>query len=78
MDDKAVDPEMRGYLDMLKGRLDAAYAIAEEARGRKLDPSLVVEIKPASDVAARVEGIVGPPGITAIIRALEKEGHPRE
>ena len=78
MEDKAVDPEMREYLAMLKSSLDAAYAIAEEARGRKFDPSLVVEIKPASDVAARVEGIVGPPGITAIIRALEKEGHSRE
>ncbi|MFA6489059.1 MAG: DNA polymerase II large subunit [Candidatus Micrarchaeia archaeon] len=78
MDDKATDSEMKAYLSMLKSNLDHAYAIAEEARGRKFDPSLVVEIKPASDVAARVEGIVGPPGITAIIRALEHEGHSRE
>jgi len=78
MEDKATDDEMKSYLSMLKSNLDAAYAIAEEARGRKFDPSLVVEIKPAADVAARVEGIVGPPGISTIIRALEAEGHPHE
>ncbi|VVB99611.1 DNA polymerase II large subunit [uncultured archaeon] len=72
------DAATKEYLSSLKSELDRAYGIAEEARMKKFDPSLDVEIKPAADVAARVEGIVGPPGISKIIREIEKEGHSRE
>jgi len=78
LEDNETDAETKVYLALLKGGLDKAYKIAEEARSRKLDPSLDVEIRPAADVAARVEGIVGPPGIAKIVRALEMEGHSRE
>ncbi len=78
MEDKETDAATKEYLGKLKAELERAYKVAEEARSRKLDPSLDVEIKPAADVAARVEGIVGPPGIAKIIRALEAEGHSRE
>jgi len=75
---EGIDKETEEYVSILKERLGQAYAIAESAREKKFDPSLSVEIKPASDVAARVEGIVGPPGIQNIIRSLEAEGKSRE
>ena len=70
--------EMEKYFSALSAALEHAYSVAEEARGRGLDPAPFVEIKRAADVAARVEGIVGPPGITGVIRALEAEGHSRQ
>jgi len=73
-----MDDEAKEYLAALRAGLDHAYAIAEEARMKKFDPSLSVEITPAADVAARVEGIVGPPGIQTLIRSLEEEGNSRD
>ncbi len=78
MKKEGIGKEMQDYISSLKSGLDRAYSIAESARERKFDPSLYVEIKPAADVAARVEGIVGPPGIQGIIRELEEQGHSRE
>jgi len=73
-----MDEEMHAYSNALKERLAKAYEIAEAARSKKHDPELFVEITPAADVAARVEGIVGPKGIAAIIRSLEAEGISRD
>lgn len=70
--------EMQKYFTLLSSALEHAYTVAEEARSKGMDPAPFVEIKRAADVAARVEGIVGPPGITEVIRALEKEGHSRQ
>ncbi|MEM4634254.1 MAG: hypothetical protein QW275_03810, partial [Candidatus Anstonellaceae archaeon] len=78
MENIGKDEETIAYLDSLRRQLSQAMAVAEKAREKKLDPSLYVEIKPAEDVAARVEGIVGPPGISSIIRNLEYEGQSRE
>jgi len=72
------DGETQKYFDALRIKLEHAYSVAEEARSRGLDPAPFVEIKRAADVAARVEGIVGPPGITEVIRSLEREGHSRQ
>ncbi len=66
------------YFDLLKIKLEEAYAVASEARSKGFDPEKEVEIKIAKDVAARVEGIVGPPGICDIIRNMEKTGLNRE
>lgn len=66
------------YFQVLKQELQKAYAVSTEARKKCLDPSDEVEIKITSDVAARVEGIVGPPGIAQIIRDLEQGGMIRE
>lgn len=74
----ARDEEMQKYFSALSSALEHAYAVAEEARSKGADPAPFVEIKRAADVAARVEGIVGPPGITEVIRALEREGHSRQ
>jgi len=72
------DAETQKYFDALRIKLDHAYDVAESARIKGFDPASHVEIKRAADVAARVEGIVGPPGITEVIRALEREGHSRQ
>jgi DNA polymerase II large subunit len=66
------------YFSVLKSELQKAYSIATEARSKGFDPSSEVEVKIAKDVAARVEGIVGPPGITEIIRSMEAGGMSRE
>jgi DNA polymerase II large subunit len=70
--------EYKKYLDSLKAGLDDCYARASAARARLFDPEPYVEITPAEDVAARVESIVGPPGIGLIIRKLEEGGESRE
>jgi DNA polymerase II large subunit len=66
------------YFDSLKTQLNHAYSIASTARSKGFDPSDEVEVKIAKDVAARVEGIVGPPGVAELIRTLEKGGMSRE
>ncbi|VVB98360.1 DNA polymerase II large subunit [uncultured archaeon] len=74
----AASEEYQQYLDSLKGGLDRAYAFASEARKQGFDPSDEVEIKIAKDVAARVEALVGPPGIAKTIRDMEASGISRE
>ncbi len=66
------------YFDMLKSALDRAYSTASEARSKCLDPVDRVEVRIAKDVAARVEGIVGPKDIAEVIRGMEKGGMARE
>ncbi len=66
------------YFEELKQGLDRCYAIATKARMKGFDPEKRVEIKLTSDVASRVEGIVGPPGIEKVIREMEKGGMKRE
>lgn len=69
-----IDEEMQKYFKILKENMDAAYDVAQHARAQGFDPQRFVEIKPAADVAARVEGLVGPQGVAAIIRELESKG----
>ncbi len=69
---------MKDYPQLLRDGLQAAYAVASEARGKGFDPVDDVEVRIAKDVAARVEGIVGPPGVAELVRSLEAEGMARE
>ncbi|MFH1471119.1 MAG: DNA polymerase II large subunit, partial [Candidatus Micrarchaeota archaeon] len=64
---------MEKYFEELQKRFESAYAIANEARKTNWDPSPEVEIIPAQDMAARVEGIVGPKGVSEEIRRLKAE-----
>jgi len=66
------------YFAMLRDGLQKVYAVASEARKQGFDPVEDIEVRIAKDVAARVEGIVGPPGVANIIRSLEKSGMARE
>ncbi len=63
---------MNEYFDMLKSKFENTYSVAENARKIGFDPSIEVEIKPTSDVASRVEGLVGPRGVAKRIRELLK------
>jgi DNA polymerase II large subunit len=68
---------MDEYFDGLEKKLGEAYEIAKRARSLGLDPELEPEIPRAEDLAARVEKLVGPPGVAKAIRKLERE-LPRE
>nr|6HMS_B Chain B, DNA polymerase II large subunit,DNA polymerase II large subunit [Pyrococcus abyssi]8PPT_B Chain B, DP2 [Pyrococcus abyssi GE5]8PPU_B Chain B, DP2 [Pyrococcus abyssi GE5]8PPV_B Chain B, DP2 [Pyrococcus abyssi GE5] len=65
--------EMEEYFEMLQREIDKAYEIAKKARAQGKDPSLDVEIPQATDMAGRVESLVGPPGVAKRIRELVKE-----
>ena len=62
------------YFESLRKELEHAYSIAQEARKQGMDPVGEVEIPIAKDVAARVEGLVGPRGIASVIREMEQGG----
>jgi len=66
-------PEMKAYFESLQREIDRAYEIARKARAQGRDPSLEVEVPQATDMAGRVESLVGPKGVAPRIRALVKE-----
>ncbi len=65
------------YFEILKTELEKAYSLAQACRAKGFDPEKHVEVPIAKDVAARVEELVGPRGISGIIRELEHSGMPR-
>jgi len=69
--------EYRQYIQSLENQLLTLYQIAEKAREKGLDPSLRPETEIAKDLAALVEGLVGPPGVAQSIRELSQK-LPRE
>jgi DNA polymerase II large subunit len=68
-----MDTEMDSYFKKLNEEIGGVYSIATQCRAKKLDPSLEVEALPAGDIAARVEGRVGPPGIASKIREFGRD-----
>ena len=68
-----LSPAMEAYEKSLLDGLHHAIAIAKEARSRGLDPSLDVEIPIASDLADRVEALLGIKGVAVRIRELEAQ-----
>lgn len=73
-----MEEEMEAYFAALRDELSRAYGVATEARKKGYDPIDDVEVKIAKDIAARVEGIVGPPNIAKVIRKMEADGLSRE
>lgn len=67
-----IEDSMKKYFSYIKQKVYEAYNIAKEARKKGLDPSYEVEIIPAADVASRIEGLLGPPGIAKRINTLLK------
>jgi len=65
-----LSPAMQAYEKSLLDELHRAIAIAKEARKKGLDPSLDVEIPIASDLADRVEALLGIKGVAARIREI--------
>ncbi|NJE08390.1 DNA-directed DNA polymerase II large subunit [Thermococcus sp. M39] len=65
--------EMKAYFEWLQREIDKAYEIAKKARAQGKDPVRDVEIPQATDMAGRVESLVGPKGVAERIRELAKE-----
>jgi DNA polymerase II large subunit len=62
------------YFAALNKEVKRIYAVAKSARAKGVDPTTVVEIPPAYDVAARVEATLdGPVGVAKRIRELQKD-----
>jgi len=66
-----LSPVMEAYEKSLMDDLLFAIAIAKKARSRGLDPSTDIEIPIASDLADRVEALLGIKGVAERIRELE-------
>jgi len=64
---------MEEYLARLGKGLDSAMTMARQARATGIDPRTEVEIPVASDLADRVEALLGIPGLAARIRELEAQ-----
>ncbi len=60
--------EIDEYFKRLSDEFSVAYGLANKARAEGLDPKPYVEIKPAPDLASRVEGLTGMDGISGLIR----------
>ncbi len=73
MSEEIYSPEMRAYFESLQREIDRAYELARKARSQGKDPSLEIEVPQATDMAGRVESLVGPKGVAPRIRALVKE-----
>ncbi|MCD6373041.1 MAG: DNA-directed DNA polymerase II large subunit [Thermococcus sp.] len=73
MGEELYSPEMKAYFESLQREIDRAYEVARKARERGKDPSLEVEVPQATDMAGRVESLVGPKGVAERIRKLVRE-----
>ncbi len=62
--------EDKEYFDIMSEGFERAYKVASLAREKGKDPESFVEIKPAPDLASRVEGILGVAGIAETIKAM--------
>lgn len=73
MAELATSPRYRAYLDSLTAELDRIMEIAQKAKAKGYDPRPEVEVPIASDLAGRVEALLGYKGVAAEIRRLEEE-----
>ena len=69
-EDLVFPPEYEKYFSEILEKLEEIYEIAALARAKGFDPVPFPEVKIASDLASRVEAMVGPKGIAARIREL--------
>ncbi len=69
---------MAAVLDAFDEEFQQAYAVAQEARRKGLDPALEPEIHPARDLADRAERLVGVAGLASRLRELQGAGMARE
>ncbi len=65
--------ELEPYFREILKKIEEAYEIASLARLKGFDPVTYPEVKIASDLASRVEAMVGPPNISKRIRELLHE-----
>ncbi len=67
------DPLNFDYFKAIEETVERLYELAKKAREKNLDPSPQPEIALANDLAARVEGLVGPSGVAVAIRQLQEK-----
>jgi len=60
--------QVQDYFETLEKQFDKAYEVARKARAVGYDADNKVEITPAPDIAGRVEGLIGAPGIGELIK----------
>ncbi len=65
--------DMESYFKNILENVKEIYNIAEDCRKKGYDPTDFVEIPLAKDMADRVEGLVGPKGVSERIRELVSE-----
>jgi len=70
--------ELTEYFERIREEFKRLYKIASLARSVGIDPEEYVEIRPAQDLAERVEGLLGIRGLSKKIRKLRKEGVSKE
>jgi DNA polymerase II large subunit len=59
--------DSKDYFENLSHGFESANSVASAARAKGFDPQTFVEIKPAPDLASRVEGIIGIEGLAKLI-----------
>jgi DNA polymerase II large subunit len=64
-------PAYEKYFTELEEKLNKLYDVAKEARAKGLDAALKPEPEITTDIADRIEKLIGPPGITQRMRELE-------
>lgn len=62
--------ETKKYFEGLKRQIEDMYEFCGKARSLGLDPSTEVEAVSAGDLASRVEGLVGPPGVAEKLKEV--------
>ncbi len=67
--------EIPEYHSMLEREANKLYELARTARSRHLDVYNEVEVPMTKDLADRVEGLVGPPGVAEVIREYSKSNN---
>lgn len=66
------------YFAALSEQFESAYDVAATARSKGYDIEPFVEIKPAPDLASRVEGIIGFEGLAELIKQKSVSGKNRQ
>ena len=64
-------PAYTRYFTELEDKLNQLYEVAGKARARGLDATLEPEPEVTTDIAERIEKLIGPKGITQRMRELE-------
>lgn len=64
---------MTNYMRSLEEQVERIYELARQARKKGIDPKQEPEILLTKDLAARVEGVIGPSGVSTLIRQLATE-----
>ncbi|MCQ2070337.1 MAG: DNA polymerase II large subunit [archaeon] len=74
-------PEMQAYFKKLEEETEECYQLAEKARKRGLDPTMIVEVPRAEDLASRVEKLLidyNVEGLAKVIREFTAKYDNRE